>query len=91
MALSDTNYRLHIDWTYSSTGNANTALSAINSALASAGRPETATRTSNRVELVISGLTESEANTLRISLTSAWSASTRSYGKAAVARSNDTS
>lgn len=87
MAMIESTYRIHLDITYSSTGNANTALSNINSALSALGRSETATRTSTTVTLVIEDIpTEAEAVTIRDGIKSAWSGSTRTGGKVGVAR-----
>lgn len=83
-------YRLRIDVTYTSTGNANSALSAINTALSTAGRPETATRSGSTVDLLIVGITsQAEAEALRSALHTAWSSVARSYGKVSIVRSDD--
>lgn len=82
-------YRLRIDMVYSSTGNANAAVTAINNSLSSAGRAETSSRTGSTVTLDITGLTEAEADSLRVSLTGAWSSVARTGGLVAVARVDD--
>jgi len=90
MALSNTNYRVKVDNTYTTTANATTAENAINTALAGLGRPETVTRTSANVFLLIVGLTEAQAVNIRGAILAAWSGPARSYGKVSVTRTNDT-
>ena len=91
MAITDTNYRVAIDMTYSNGSNATTAQTNINAALATAGRAETAARSGSTVTLLIVGLTESEATSLRNALNTPWSSATRSGGRASVSRNDDTS
>lgn len=75
-------YRIDIDYTYNNGGNASTAESNINAYLSSVGRPETCTRNGSSIEVIISGLTQSEADTLRNGLISKWAVGTRNGGKA---------
>jgi hypothetical protein len=89
MALMDNVYRVHLDITYNNATAATNAATALNSALAANGRAETVTRVSAVVTLLIVGLSESEAQTLRLALNSAWSGQTRTGGKASVVRSPD--
>ena len=85
-----TNYRLKIDITYTTTGNATTAETNINNAMIAAGRPERATRSGSQVTMMVPGITtQAEAISLRDSLRTAWSSVARSYGKASVVRSDD--
>lgn len=86
MAILGANYELQIDITYSNTGNTNTAESAINAALGTAGRPETLNRASTTVTLTISDLTESEAVSIRNAILSPWSGSTRTTARVALVR-----
>lgn len=81
-------YRLVIALVYNNASNATTALTNINNTLTTAGREEVAIRSGSNVNLTIDGLSESEANTLRVSLTAAWGVGTRS-GRVAVSRRDD--
>ena len=89
MALTSSLYRIKIDMTYTSTGNANTAATSINNVLIAAGRPERAQVTSANVYLLIVGLSEAEGVTLKNSLSTGWSAAARSGGKVSLVRTND--
>lgn len=82
-------YRVHVNITYTTTGNATSAASAINSALAGIGRSETCNVAGAVVELLITQITtEAEAISIRDTIKSAWSTPARTGGKAAVIRSN---
>jgi len=90
MALSDSYYRLHVNITYTNTGNANSAASAIDSALMSLGRSETCSVAGTVVELIITQIpTEDDAVNMRNSIKSAWSGVSRTGGKVALTRSDD--
>lgn len=84
-------YRLKIDYTYSTTTSATTALSAINTTLAAQGRAERAVRTNAQVVLNVEPLTEAAAVTLRNALIPNWSTGTRTAGKASVVMRDETS
>lgn len=78
-------YRLKIDWTYSTSTSATTALTAINATLAAQGRPEVAVRTTNTVTVSVEPIaTEAAAVALRNALTLNWATGTRTAGKASV-------
>jgi hypothetical protein len=79
-------YRLRIDYTYTTTANATTAQSNIDTALASAGRAERCSRASATITLQIDGLTEAAATALSDALNAQWAVGTRSAGKATVMR-----
>lgn len=82
-------YRLRVDLTYSTTGTATTATTNINNALAASSDPviaERAERTGSAVSLTVEGLTEAQADSLRVAMTSAWAVGTRSAGKVSVVR-----
>lgn len=77
-------YRLRVDWTYSTTAQANTALAAINATLAANGRTEQAVRTATRVAVILEPVSAAAAVTLRNALTPNWAPGTRTAGKASV-------
>lgn len=79
-------YRIRIDLTYSSTGNATTALTSINNVLIAQSRPERAVQTNAQIALLIEGLTEAQGKRLRDLLTPAWGVTARSGGKVSVVR-----
>jgi hypothetical protein len=79
-------YRLRVDLTYSTTNNATTATTNLNTALAAAGRVEQAQRSTAAVSLLVDGITQAEAVALRDALTPAWAAGPRSQGSASVVR-----
>jgi hypothetical protein len=84
-------YRLRVDWTYSTTASANTAVTNINNVLAAQGRPETVTRVNNDIDIIIEPLDEAAAISLRNALTTAWATGTRTAGKASVVRRDESS
>jgi uncharacterized protein (DUF362 family) len=84
-------YRLKVDWTYSTSASANTAQSALNTALSTAGRAETVTRSGNQVSIILEPLTAQEAMTLRAELLTAWNTGTRTAGKASVVLRDESS
>jgi hypothetical protein len=88
MTIANSNYRLHINITYTTTAGATSAETSINTALSNAGRSDKCVRTNAVVDLLITELTEAEATTLRDDLRPAWSGQARTGGKAAIARSN---
>lgn len=77
-------HRLVVEWTYSTSTSAATALTNVNNTLAAQGRAERATRTSNSITVEIEPLTETTAITLRNALTPSWATGTRTAGKASV-------
>lgn len=90
MAIADVPYRIKIDNTYSSGATATSIKSAIDTVMSNAGRPERATIfTTTNVVLLVVGLTEAEAVSLRSSLLSAWTGSARTFGKVSVVRTSD--
>ena len=90
MALFDSYYRVKIDNVYSSAANATSVYNSINTYMSSIGRDERATLpTTTNVLLMIVGLTESEATSIRDGLKAAWTGATRTYGKVSVTRTND--
>lgn len=85
-------YRLRVDWTYSTTNSANTALSAINATLAANGRTERAVRTGGQVAVICEPVaTAADAVTLRNALTPNWATGTRTAGKASVVMRDESS
>jgi hypothetical protein len=82
-------YRVTVDYTYNNSTNATTARNNINTYLSGLGRSETAGGAGTAVSLVIEGLTEAEANTLRAGLISRWAVGTRTGGKASAVRYPD--
>lgn len=85
-------YRLKVDWTYSTSTAAATALTAINTTLAAQGRAERAVRTSNTVTVNVEPLaTEALAVSLRNALTANWATGTRTAGKASVVMRDESS
>lgn len=78
-------YRLKVDWTYSTTTSATTALTAINATLTAQGRSEVAVRTTAQVTVNVEPIaTEALAVALRNALTTNWATGTRTAGKASV-------
>ena len=78
-------YVVRVSLTYSTTQNATTATTNINTELANRGRAEQATRDGTTVSLAIDDIaSQADAVTLRNALTSAWSAGPRTAGKASV-------
>ena len=78
-------YIVRVSLTYSTTGNATTALTNINTQLANRGRVERATQAGATVSLAMDAVgTQAEAVTLRDALTPAWSAGPRTAGKASI-------
>lgn len=78
-------YIVRMSLTYSTTGNATTALTNINTQLANRGRVERATQAGATVSLAMDAVgTQTEAEALRDALTSAWGSGSRSAGKASV-------
>jgi len=86
-------YRLRVDWTYSTTASATTALTAINATLTANGRTEQAVRETNRVYIIIEPLTVqgSTAITLYNALTPNWATGTRTAGKASLVMRDESS
>lgn len=84
-------YRLRVDWTYSTSTSAATALSAINATLAANGRAERAVRTTARVAVICEPVTSTQAITLRNALTPNWATGTRTAGKASVVLRDESS
>jgi hypothetical protein len=84
-------YRLRVDWTYSTTSSANTALAAINSTLTANGRTEQATRTGTNVAVILEPIDAALAITLRNALTPNWATGTRTAGKASVVMRDESS
>lgn len=89
MALIDSKYRIKIDMNYTTTNNAITATTNINTALAGLGRPETATRNNMNVYLLIVGLTAAEGASIKSALDTAWASAARSGGKVSLVRNGD--
>lgn len=88
MTLLSALYTLDLDITYTSTGNATTAQTSINSALSGIGRAETVTRNSAQVTLNISGLTESEVVAIRSAIWTPWTSMARTVARISVVRTN---
>ncbi len=84
-------YRLRVDWTYSTSTSAATALSAINATLAANGRAERAVQTTTRVAVICEPVTSAQAVTLRNALTPNWATGTRTAGKASVVLRDESS
>lgn len=84
-------YRLRVDWTYSTSAAATTALTAVNAALAAGGRGEVAVKTGNRVAVICEPVTAAAAATLRDALTPKWAPGTRTAGKASVVMRDESS
>jgi hypothetical protein len=85
-----TNYRLTIDNTYSTNANATSVGNSINSTMIAQGRPERAVVTTTNVTLLVVGMTESEAVSLRDALKAAWTGTARTFGKVSVDRTDAT-
>lgn len=79
-------YRVRITYSYNNTANATTAQGNINTYLAGLGRPETCSRTTTALDLQIDDLTEQEATTIGLGLTTSWAVGTRTGGKASIVR-----
>lgn len=78
-------YIVRVSLTYSTTNNATTALTNINTQLANRGRVERATQAGATVSLAVDGIaSQADALALRDALTSAWGSSPRTAGKASV-------
>jgi hypothetical protein len=76
-------WRIVIDYTYNSTGNATTAVNAINSALnAFTDIEDVATRTGSTVNFLTVVDTQTLATQVMNALTSAWAVGTRNTGRA---------
>jgi hypothetical protein len=84
-------YRLRVDWTWSTTSSATTALTAINATLAANGRTERAVQTGAQVAVILEPVAAAAAITLRNALTSNWATGTRTAGKASVVMRDESS
>lgn len=84
-------YRLRVDWTWSTTSSATTALTAINTTLAANGRTERAVQTGAQVAVILEPVAAAAAITLRNALTSNWATGTRTAGKASVVMRDESS
>jgi hypothetical protein len=84
-------YRLRVDWTYSTTSSANTALAAINATLTANGIAAQAVRTGTNVGVIVEPLTEAQGVTLRNALTPNWATGTRTAGKASLVMRDESS
>jgi hypothetical protein len=84
-------YRLRVDWTYSTTNSANTALSAINATLTANGVTTMAVRSGTNVAVIIEPLTQAQGITLRNALTPNWATGTRTAGKASLVMRDESS
>lgn len=87
-------YRIRVDLTYSTTGNATTATTNINNVLAARTDPvipERATRASARVTVMVAGLEQAQAQALLAALQPAWPVGARTAGKVSMVRSEDVS
>lgn len=90
MALLGSKYRVKIDNVYGTGAVATSIKTSIDNVMIAAGRPERASiLTTTNVVLMVVGLDEDEAISLRDSLKAAWTGTTRTYGKVSVTRTND--
>lgn len=89
MAITSSYYRLKIDSTYTTTNGATSAGNAINTALANAGREERVTQNGANIYLMIPGLAEVDALSLRTALQAGWAGQARSYFKVSLVRTED--